>query len=178
SNFMMASANAVKRTINDYYSNNKVEKYWADDECLVHIKTGTPYYCPKEKNIQSLNGNLEKELPILFDLAILAFIKNELLTFLVDHQNMSVSEIDNVQSIIARILYCKLFNQTELDKRMDYFIRKFHLVNLFENIKCTILPIKDIKEINFLRRTTYLTLMVAGLTLLATIIGIIVSLNS
>lgn len=157
--------------------NNKVERYWADDECLVHIKTGTPYYQPRNEHDQVLTKDApQKDLPLLFDIAMLAFLKCELQRFMARHKYMSSLEIEEHQSMLAEILYGKLFNQTEMDKRMDYFIKKFHLVKLFRDIQSVVVPNKSSKEMSFLHVTTVYAIVVGVLTLLATLIGIFISL--
>lgn len=176
-NFMMTDSNIVKCIVKNYYSNNKVEKYWADDECLIHIKTGTPYYCPKSQDDQTLKRNFKRELPLVFDLAMLAFVKCELQKFLAVHKNMSSSEIEESQSMLADILGGKLFNQTEMDKRMDYFIKQFHLNELFKKVQEVVVPSKNLKDKLFAHSTTLWTIAVGTLTLIVTLIGIIISHN-
>ena len=175
-NFMMADRNAVGRIVNMAYSNNKVEKYWADDETIVHVKTGSPYYCSLEHHKQILTGNLKRELPTLLDIGMLIVIKLRLQHFNLRHRHLSAQEIEGSFGMIADFLYGKLFNQTEMDMRMDYFVEQFRLHRMFNEIQRVVIPKKNSMEIAFLHGMNIWVLLVGILTLLTTIIGLFVTL--
>lgn len=175
-NFMMADRNAVGRIVNMAYSNNKVEKYWADDETIVHVKTGSPYYCSLEHHKQILTGNLKRELPTLLDIGMLIVIKLRLQHFNLRHRHLSAQEIEGSFGMIADFLYGKLFNQTEMDMRMDYFVEQFHLHRMFNEIQRVVIPRKNSMEIAFLHSMNIWVLLVGVLTLLVTIISLFVTL--
>jgi len=175
-NFIMADRSAVERIVNMAYSNNKVEKYWADDETIVHVKAGSPYYCSLGPHKQVLTGNLEKELPTLLDMGMLIAIKLRLQRFNLRHRCLSAQEIENSLGVVADFLYGKLFNQTELDKRMDYFVEQFHLRRMFNELQGVAVPRKNSMEIGFLHNMNIWVLLVGVFTLLVTIIGLFVTL--
>lgn len=174
-NFMMANADTVEKTLESYYSNNKNEKYWADDECIVHIKTNSPYYYSKKQKEQKLVGYLKEELPTLLDMGMLIYIKRRMQRFLSNHRDLSPQEIEDERGALAFLFYNNLFNQTEMDKRMDYFIDKFHLRRLFEDIQSIANSTGNSKKLISMERTNFWTQIIAIAALLATIIGIIVS---
>lgn len=175
-NFMMADRNAVGRIVNMAYSNNKVEKYWADDETIVHVKVGSPYYCSLEHHKQELIGNLKKELPTLLDMGMLIVIKLRLQRFKLRHRHLLAQEIEDSFGEISDFLYGKLFNLTEMDMRMDYFVEQFRLHRMFNEIREVVIPRKNSMEIAFLHNMNILVLLVGILTLLVTIIGLFVTL--
>lgn len=175
-NFMMADRNAVGRIVNMVYSNNKVEKYWADDETIVHVKVGSPYYCSLEHHKQELIGNLKKELPTLLDMGMLIVVKLRLQRFKLGHRYLSAQEIEDSLGVVADFLYGKLFNLTELDERMDYFVEQFHLHRMFNELQRVVVPRKNSKEIGFLHNMNIWVLLVGLFTLLATVIGLFVTL--
>lgn len=104
-NFMMADRNAVERIVNMAYYNNKVEKYWADDETIVHIKTNFPYYCSLAHHEQTLTGDLKRELPLLLDISVLIVIKLRLQRFNLRYRRLSAQEIEDSFGMIADFLY-------------------------------------------------------------------------
>ena len=175
-NFMMADRKCVDKTVATAYSNNHVEKYWADDETIVHIKTNSPFYYSKDKREQKLKGKLDEELPILLDMSMLAYIKLRLQRFKQMHRYLSAQEIEDSLGVFADFLYGKLFNQTELDKRMDYFVEQFRLHRMFNEIREVVIPRKNSMEIAFLHNMNIWVLLVGVLTLLVTIIGLFVTL--
>lgn len=175
-NFMMADRNAVGRIVNMAYSNNKVEKYWADDETIVHVKTGSPYYCTLEHHKQTLSGDLKRELPLLLDISVLIVIKLRLQRFNLRHRRLSAQDIEDSFGVIADFLYGKLFNLIELDQRMDYFVEQFHLHRMFNEIQRVVIPRKNSMEIAFLHSMNIWVLLVGVLTLLVTIISLFVTL--
>lgn len=175
-NFMMADRNAVERIVNMVYSNNKVEKYWADDETIVHVKVGSPYYCSLEHHKQELIGNLKKELPTLLDMGMLIVVKLRLQRFNLGHRYLSAQEIEDSLGVVADFLYGKLFNLTELDERMDYFVEQFHLHRMFNELQGVVVPRKNSMEIGFLHNMNIWVLLVGLFTLLVTIIGLLVTL--
>lgn len=175
-NFMMADRKCVDKMVAAAYSNNNVEKYWADDETIVHIKTNSPYYYSKDKREQKLEGNFDEELPILLDMSMLAYIKLRLQRFKQVHRYLSAQEIEDSFGVVADFLYGKLFNLTELDKRMDYFVEQFHLHRMFNEIQRVVIPRKNSMEIAFLHSMNIWVLLVGVLTLLVTIINLFVTL--
>ena len=175
-NFMMADRNAVERIVNMAYTNNKVEKYLADDETIVHIKMGSPYYCSLEHHKRVLTGNLKRELPTLLDIGMLIVIKLRLQRFKLRHRHLSAQEIENSFGEISDFLYGKLFNLTEMDMRMDYFVEQFRLHRMFNEIREVVIPRKNSMEIAFLHNMNIWVLLVGVLTLLVTIIGLFVTL--
>lgn len=176
-NFMMANADTVRKTLETCYSNNKVEKFWADDECIVHVKTNSPYCYSRNQNVQKITGNLNKELPALLDMGMLIYIKHRLQMFLSGHNRMPLQEIENERGLLNRLLCRKLFNQTEMDNRMDYFIKGFRLQRMFEETQRITGSTESAKRLLSLKRINFWTLFIGVSTLIATIIGIIVSHN-
>ncbi|MDE5759083.1 MAG: hypothetical protein K2H85_10800, partial [Allobaculum sp.] len=160
-NFMMANKDAVDKTINSCYSNNKVEKYWADDECIIHIKTGEPFYNSRERNIQRLTGKIKDELPILFDMSMLIHLKRSMQQLLSKQKDLSPQKIEDECGKLAKLFYDKLFNQTEMDKRMDYFIRNFHLREMLNEIRHIMASTGNSKKLFSMKIINFWTLLIA-----------------
>lgn len=174
-NFMMANTDTVNKTLESYYSNNKVEKFWADDECIVHVKTHSPYYYSKKQDSQELTGHLDEDFTTLLEMGVLIYIKRRMQVFLTGHNRMSLQEIEDECGALARLFHSKLFNQTEMDNRMDYFIKGFRLNRMFKEIQSITNSTGNSKRLFSLRRINFWTLFIGVSTLIATIIGIIVS---
>lgn len=174
-NFMMTHTDTVENVLESYYSNNKVEKYWADDESIVHIKTGSPYYHSKNQDIQKLSGNLNKDFTTLLEMGMLIYIKRRMQVFLAEHNRMSLQEIEYERGSLASLFYSKLFNQTEMDNRMDYFIKGFRLSRMFKEALNITNSTGNSKRLLSLKHINFWTLFIGVSTLIATIIGIIVS---
>lgn len=177
-NFMMAYPDTVGKVIESYYSNNKVETFWADDECIVHIKTNSPYYNQENQESQRLTGDLSKECTSLLDMGMLIYIKHRMLHFLSMHRCMSAQQIEEERGELANLFCNKLYNQSELDKRMEYFIKGFGLHKMLDEIVSVTNFTSNSKRLSALKFVNYWTLSIALATLVATIIGIIVSRHS
>ena len=119
---------------------------------------------------------MDEELPILLDMSMLAYIKLRLQRFKQMHRYLSAQEIEDSLGVFADFLYGKLFNQTELDKRMDYFVEQFRLHRMFNEIREVVIPRKNSIEIVFLHSMNIWVLLVGVLTLLVTIISLFVTL--
>lgn len=174
-NFMMVNTATVDKTLGVYYSNNKVEKFWADDECIVHIKNNSPFYYSEKQDTQKLTGKLDEELPVLLDMCMLIYIKRRMQMFLSEHSNMSLQKVEYERGALTSLFCRKLFNQTEMDNRMDYFIKGFRLQRMFEETQRITNSTGNSKRLFSLRRINFWTLFIGISTLIVTIIGIIVS---
>lgn len=174
-NFMMVNTATVDKTLGVYYSNNKVEKFWADDECIVHIKNNSPFYYSEKQDTQKLTGKLDEELPVLLDMCMLVYIKRRMQMFLSEHSNMSLQKVEYERGALTSLFCRKLFNQTEMDNRMDYFIKGFRLQRMFEETQRITNSTGNSKRLFSLRRINFWTLFIGISTLIVTIIGIIVS---
>lgn len=119
---------------------------------------------------------MDEELPILLDMSMLAYIKLRLQRFKQMHRYLSAQEIEDSLGVVADFLYGKLFNQTELDKRMDYFVEQFHLHRMYNELQGVVVPRKNSIEIVFLHSMNIWVLLVGVLTLLVTIISLFVTL--
>ncbi len=172
-NIFMANPDTVKSVVDKAYSNNKVEKFWADDDCIVHIKTNEPYYPIKDQYEQELSGNLDDELQGVLEMSILIYIKRKLHKFKIEYKTMNAKEIEVNCGLITKILCEKLFNQTEMDRRMDYFIQQFQLETIFEEIRGIVIPQKNSLEISFIHNNNIWILIISFFTLLVTVASLI-----
>lgn len=170
-NFMMADSNGVKRIVDNFYSNNKVERFWADDESIVHIKTHTPFYLDMKHDKQELKCSLG-EVQCLPEMCMLIYLKCHLRDFKKKYKELSAEEIEENYGRIAEMLHEKLFNQTEMDKRMDYFINQSRLLQRLDEIHDIATPRKNYLEIIFLHKTNIWILIISLLTLIVTIMSL------
>lgn len=171
-NFMMLDKNAIEYIISECYTNNKVEKFWADDETIVHIKTNTPYFCSENKKEQKLTGDLMKELPTLVDMSMLIYMKFKLQEFEKQYKKLTVKQIEKSRGMLSELLCGNLYNQTEMDKRKDFFISQFCLHKRFKEILNAAISHKNAMEISYIRSTNIWIIVISLLTLLVTIVGI------
>ena len=137
---------------------------------------GSPNYCSLKHHERVLTGNLKRELPTLLDIGMLIVIKLRLQRFKLRHRHLSAQEIEDTFGEISDFLYGKLFNLTEMDMRMDYFVEQFRLHRMFNEIREVVIPRKNSMEIAFLHNMNIWVLLVGVLTLLVTIIGLFVTL--
>ena len=107
---------------------------------------------------------------------MLIVIKLRLQRFNLRHRHLSAQEIENSFGEISDFLYGKLFNLTEMDMRMDYFVEQFRLHRMFNEIREVVIPRKNSMEIAFLHNMNIWVLLVGVLTLLVTIISLFVTL--
>ena len=109
-------------------------------------------------------------------MSMLVYIKLRLQWFKQMHRSLSAQEIEDSFGVVADFLYGKLFNQTELDKRMDYFIEQFHLHRMFNELQGVVIPRKNSMEIAFLHSMNIWVLLVGVLTLLVSNLSLFVTL--
>lgn len=170
-NFMMADSRDIQRVVGNFYSNNKVERFWADDESIVHIKTHTPFYHDVKHDKQELKCWLN-EVQCLPEMCMLIYLKCCLQDFKKKHKELSAEEIEDNYGRIAEMFHEKLFNQTEMDKRMDYFIKQSRLPQRLDEIHDIATPRKNFLEIIFLHKINIWILVISLLTLIVTIISL------
>ncbi len=168
-NFMMLHESAVNSVVEKCYSNNKVEKYWADDESILHVKTHTPYAYVSDKRKSVSSGGLDS-VRCITEMCMLIYLKRKLLKFRGIHNKLDSRQMDAEQSKIAVYFYDKLFNQTEMDKKMDYFMTQFRLQEMFDKIINVTTPKKNALEIFFNRKMAFMTVLLAIITIVVTII--------
>lgn len=170
-NFLMADKATIDNIVENSCSNSKVEKYWADDESIVHIKINSPHFYVEQKKEMRLSCNLQSELQCLTEMNILIFIKRKLHRFKERYKRLSSKEIEDECGKISKLLDDKMFNQVEMDRRMDYFIKQFRLHDMFENIKGIATSRKNSLEISFIHNSNIWILVISTLTLIVTILS-------
>lgn len=169
-NFMMLHKDSMNAIINDYYTNNMVEKFWADDGNIVHVITHTPFFLPSNTREKSLMGDLG-EVSCLLEMSMLMYLKCKLTQLKVKYHRMSSKKIELAWEEINSCMYDKLFNQTDYDKRMTYYKKMFRLSESLEMIQGITIPRKNILNMIFNKRNALIASIIAILSLIVTFIN-------
>lgn len=167
-NFMMLHKDTQETVIKDFYTNNRVEKFWADDGSIVRVITHCPYFLPSYQCEQKLKGN-PSDVCYLYDMGMLIFLKHKFAKLKRECRRWSSDRIEKELGKATECLFQRLHYHTDLDRRMDYFKRKFCLYEAAEDVRHVATPRKNIIEMIFNRNTTLLAIIIALLTLLFTI---------
>lgn len=168
-NFMMAHHNAVEEVVGYSYTNNEVEKYWAGGNSILHIKTHSPYYLVDTQKEQRLHADI-RGVDGTVEMCMLLFLKRKLKLFEAKYQHMRSEEMSKAQSEIAKCFYTKVFNQEDLDKKLNYFINQFRLKETFDSILSVTLPMSRGREIIKTYKISIVAILIAVLSVIATII--------
>ena len=78
--------------------------------------------------------------------------------------------MSKAQSKIAKCFYTKVFNQEDLDKKLNYFINQFRLKETFDSILSVTLPMSRGREIIKTYKISIVAILIAVLSVIATII--------
>lgn len=173
-NFMMLHKEAMETVINNFYTNNLVEKFWADDGNIVHIITHTPFFQSSFQRTKSLMGDLG-EVSCLLEMCMLIYLKCKLTQLKIRYNTISSKEIELSLEEIVDGVYGRLFNQTDYDKRMTYYKRMFRLFETLEMVRGITIPRKNILSIVFNRRNALIASIIAILTLITTCISLLIN---
>lgn len=173
-NFMMLHKGAMETVINNFYTNNQVEKFWADDGNIVHIITHTPFFQSSSQRTKSLMGDLG-EVSCLLEMCMLIYLKCKLMQLKIKYNTISSKEIELSLEEIVDGVYGRLFNQTDYDKRMTYYKRMFRLFETLEMVRGITIPRKNILNMVFNRRNAFIASIIAILTLIATYVSLLIS---
>lgn len=171
-NFMMSHKGSVETVINNFYTNNQAEKYWADDGNIVHVNTHTPFFFPDTKKEKNLDGDLS-DVSCLLEMSMLMYLKCKLTQLNVKYLRMSSKKIELSWEEINSCMYDKLFNQTDYDKRMAYYKKMFRLSKTLEMARETIMPRKNILNMTFNERNFLIASIIAVLSLIATCVSLL-----
>lgn len=101
---------------------------------------------------------------------MLLFLKRKLKSFEAKYQHMRSEEMSKAQSKIAKCFYTKVFNQEDLDKKLNYFINQFRLKETFDSILSVTLPMSRGREIIKTYKISIVAILIAVLSVIATII--------
>lgn len=151
-NFAMADQNNMEYIVGQCYSNNKVEKFWSDDESIIHIKTGGPFYYVGEKRERNLQNNLY-DVQCVIEMCMLIYLKRWINDFKSQFKKMSSEKIEEERLKLTEAMNMNLFNFTELDIKMDFFITQFRLKKLFDEIKDVAVTRKGLLELLFVHKS-------------------------
>lgn len=169
-NFMMLHKDSMNAIINDYYTNNMVEKFWADDGNIVHVITHTPFFQSSDTREKSLMGDLS-EVSCLLEMCMLMYLKCKLTQLKVKYHRMSSKKIELAWEEINSCMYDRLFNQTDYDKRMTYYKKMFRLSETLEMVQGITMPRRNILNMIFNKRNALIASIIAILSLIITFIN-------
>lgn len=173
-NFMMLHKGAMETVINNFYTNNQAEKFWADDGNIVHIITHTPFFQSSSQRTKTLMGDLG-EVSCLLEMCMLIYLKCKLTQLKNKYNTISSEEIELSLEEIVDGVYGRLFNQTDYDKRMNYYKRMFCLFETLEMVRGITKPRKNILSMVFNRRNAFIASIIAVLTLIVTCFSLLIS---
>lgn len=171
-NFMQLHQNSVRPVLDRFYSNNYVEGYWAVEDGILSVKTGSPFVNLSEDEqlcdtllSNSLDGN-----NCLMELCVLGMLDRELEQFSRHHNEMKPHEIELRRAQIAEYFNERILNVWELDRRMDYFMNRFRLDKRFRRVLEVAVPRVNARNVIFSRTVAVIGWVIALITLIVTII--------
>lgn len=173
-NFMMLHKSAMEAVINNFYTNNQAEKFWADDGNIVHVITHAPFFLPSSKREKSLKGDLS-DVSCLLEMSMLIYLRYKLTQLKVKYHRMPSKKIDLSMEEIISCLHDRLFNQTDYDKRMTYYKKMFRLFETLEMVRGITMPRKNILNMIFSKRNALIASITAVLTLITTYVSLLIS---
>lgn len=173
-NFMMLHKTTMEEMVNNFYTNNQAEKFWADDGNIVHIITHTPFFMPSSKKEENLTGNLG-EVSCLFEMNMLMYLKCKLMKLEVMYNMMPSKEIELSLEEVVGYMHNRLFNQTDYDKRMNYNKNMFHLFETLEMVRGITIPRKNVLSMIFTRKNALIASVIAILTLIVTFVSLLIN---
>ncbi|MDE7420738.1 MAG: hypothetical protein K2N35_11070 [Muribaculaceae bacterium] len=168
-NFMRADDHAVRENVTDYYSNNCVEHYWAAKESILSIRVASPFSVERNRQRIQVQRGL-REVDALPELCMLIALNREINDVLQRHHMMKADEVDMTKAEIAYYFNDNIFNLNELDNRMRFFLRRNNLEEQYGRVQNIMTPHRDILSRHYAQIITIVTLLVAFLTLIFTII--------
>lgn len=175
-NFLHLHPHNALEIKNNFYTNNRVEKYWADYGSIVSIKVGTPFsdIAENDKITQDYDNSLT-ETDCLMELCLLSKLSALLVGFKRDNLKMKSHEIEKTKAKIAEYFCDKLFDVRELDKRLSFFISRFGLDLSKTQINEIAQPRRSERDVYFTRFNAFaaallslITIIIAFITLLVT----------
>lgn len=173
-NFMQLHNNSVKETLSDYYSNNRVEGYWAVEDNILSIKVASPFtYIPEADRHDRIIKNTLEKTDCLMELCILGMLDMEIEHFYRNLSKMESHEIELRRAQIAEYLNERLLNLWEMDHRMDYFIKRFRLNERFRRLLEAAVPRSNARNVVFNRTGSFVSWVIAFLAMIATILTLL-----
>lgn len=170
-NFMQLHRSSIHRVLNRFYSNNYVEAYWAVEDSILSVKTGSPFVnLPKdEQNDVAVSNSLDGS-GCLMELCVLGMLDRELEHFGRQHNRMKPHEIELRRAQIAEYFNERILNVWEMDHRMDYFMDRFRLNRRFNRLLEVSVPRVNARNMVFSRTGAIIGWSIALLTIIITIL--------
>jgi len=170
-NFARAHDNAVQ-IVDDIYSNNVSEQYWAVRGNIVFIKTASPFVNVCDRERQALNGEIRR-INCLLELCMCLSLDRDIRSLHRRYLNMKPQEIESQRAAIAECFNDSIYNLQELDERKDFFIRRFGLRQRFDDLVSVVQPRISLMDRLFNRSNMILSIIIATLTFLVTFLTIL-----
>lgn len=168
-NFMMLAETAKAAITEGGHTNNRTEKFWADDGSIVRLSVHAPFFLPEKEVAQRLKGEPD-DAQCLPEMCLLIYLRSLLSKLKREHRSLSADEIDERLGELDACLREPLFNLTETDRRMDYFKERFGLPADAAAVKSLMLPRKNLLERFFQRTTGKIAIFIAALAWLTDIL--------
>lgn len=157
--------------VDDIYSNNVAEQYWAIPDNIVYVKAASPFANVNSMRLRELHGDLH-DVNCLLELCMCLTMEDSIRELAERNLKMTPREMESRRATIAEYFDDSIFNLQELDNRKNYFIRRFGLRQRFEDLINVIQPRLSLMDRLFNRWNIALSLTIAFLTLLVTFLTI------
>lgn len=157
--------------IDDIYSNNVAEQYWAIPDNIVYIKASSPFVNVNNMRLQELHGDLHG-VNCMLELCMCLTLEDSMRELAERNLRMTSQEMESRRATIAEYFDDSIFNLQELDNRKTYFIRRFGLRQRFDNLMGIVQPRISLMDRLFNRWNITLSLTIAFLTLVITFLAI------
>lgn len=170
-NFLKVHDNSTQ-IVKDTYSNNITEKYWAAHDSIVFINIASPFINVSEKKFVLLEGNIQ-DVTCLLELCMSLSLEKNIRYLRQHYLRMTPFELERRKIEIAECFDDSIYNLPELDIRKDYIIRRLGIKQQFENLLTIVEPKINLMDRMFSRWNLSISLTIASITLLITLLSIL-----
>lgn len=166
-NFMMADDSVIADNVRTYYSNNFVERYWASPSTVLTVKVASPFLETEE------NGRKHDDFcdfDSLIETCLLITLGRKINKLLSRHDSMKYHEVEKRKAEIASSFSYTVMNLIELDRKLQFFIRRSNLHERYESVLRIVTPRRNVIDKYRSEVIALLSIAIAFLTLIITIL--------
>lgn len=167
-NFMRADDSAVEEATGIFYSNNYVERYFAVRDNIVSIRVASPFdTLAADQRRRILTGSVDS-VECLRETFMLLVINAEMERLNSSQSGMDYEQIETCRATIAEYFHNSIFNQNEMDNRLQFFMNRFGLRERNRDIQDIAIPRRNVLERHFTLVVGVLTIVIGLLSAVIT----------
>ncbi|MDE7387010.1 MAG: hypothetical protein K2N28_07715 [Muribaculaceae bacterium] len=167
-NFMMADDSVIADNVRtSYYSNNFVERYWASPSTVLTVKVASPFLETEENGCRHDDFC---DFDSLTETCLLITLGRKINKLLSRHDSMKYQEVEKRKAEIASCFSYTVMNLIELDRKLQFFIRRSNLHERYESVLRIVTPRRNVIEKYRSEFIALLSIAIAFLTLIITLL--------